>query len=190
MLDDPLKQQYPALALSDDELLKAIFSLLSNSVSPLANPYGKDGSYAAAISHLPVGLRPDSGVYSDIVQHIKVTLPAIFTFAKRKGIYDGVNPMTGVSIPKGKKHGRKRLAYSLDEVEQHLELFSGSEPIVIPTEHGPYTPDISQAVVRAVIGVAAFAGLREGEIRGQWWEDDEGGDSQHPTFRLADSSQG
>ena len=28
--------------------------------------------------------------------------------------------------------------------------------------------------MRAVIGVAAFAGLREGEIRGQWWEDDEG----------------
>lgn len=35
-------------------------------------------------------------------KHIKVTLSAIFTFAKRKGIYDGVNPMTGVSIPQGK----------------------------------------------------------------------------------------
>ncbi len=107
-------------------------------------------------------------------KHIKVTLSAIFTFAKRKGIYDGVNPMTGVSIPKGKKHGRKRLAYSLEEVERHLELFSGSEPIVIPTEDGPYTSATSQAVVRAVIGVATFAGLRLGEIRGQWWEDDEG----------------
>jgi integrase len=107
-------------------------------------------------------------------QHIKVTLSAMFTFAKRKGIYNGVNPMTGVTIPKGKKHGRKRLAYTLEEVERHLELFSGSEPIVISTKDGPYTPDISQTVVRAVIGVAAFAGLREGEIRGQWWEDDEG----------------
>ena len=28
--------------------------------------------------------------------------------------------------------------------------------------------------IRAIIGVAAFGGLREGEIRGQWWEDDEG----------------
>ena len=28
--------------------------------------------------------------------------------------------------------------------------------------------------MRAVIGVATFAGLRLGEIRGQWWEDDEG----------------
>ena len=106
--------------------------------------------------------------------HIKVTLSAMFTFAKRKGIYDGVNPMTGVTIPKGKKHGRKRLAYTLEEVEKHLELFSGTEPIVIPTKDGPYTPKITQGVVRAVIGVAAFAGLREGEIRGQWWEDDDG----------------
>jgi hypothetical protein len=107
-------------------------------------------------------------------QHIKVTLSAMFTFAKRKGIYDGVNPMTGVTIPKGKKHGRKRLAYSLEEVEKHLELFSGKQQIVIPTEDGFYTPEISQGVVRAVIGVAAFAGLREGEIRGQWWEYDDG----------------
>jgi len=106
--------------------------------------------------------------------HIKVTLSAMFTFAKRKGIYDGVNPMTGATIPKGKKHGRKRLAYTLEEVEKHLELFSGTEPIVIPTEEGPYTPEISRGVIRAVIGVAAFAGLREGEIRGQWWEDDDG----------------
>ncbi|MFZ3339452.1 MAG: hypothetical protein WA213_01120 [Terriglobales bacterium] len=106
--------------------------------------------------------------------HIKVTLSAMFTFAKRKGIFDGVNPMTGVTIPKGKKHGRKRLAYSLEEVEKHLELFSGTEPVVIPTEDGPYTPEITQRVIRAIIGVAAFAGLREGEIRGQWWEDDEG----------------
>jgi integrase len=110
----------------------------------------------------------------DTYKHIKVTLSAMFTFAKRKGIYEGVNPMTGVTIPKGKKHGRKRLAYTLEEVGKHIELFSGTKAIVISTKDGPYTPDISQAVVRAVIGVAAFAGLREGEIRGQWWEDDEG----------------
>lgn len=107
-------------------------------------------------------------------KHIKVTLSGVFTFAKRKGIYDGANPMTGVSIPKGKKHGRKRPAYTLEEVEKHIELFSGHAPIVVSTDDGSYTPEVSQGVVRAVIGVAAFAGLREGEIRGQWWEDDEG----------------
>ena len=93
---------------------------------------------------------------------------------KRKGIYEGVNPMTGVTIPKGKKHGRKRLAYTLEEVGKHLELFSGMEPVVISTDDGPYTPEISQCLIKAVIGVAAFAGLRKGEIRGQWWEDDDG----------------
>jgi len=105
---------------------------------------------------------------------IKVSMSAIFTHAKNEGIYDGINPMTGVYIPKGKKHGRTRLAYTLEEVEKHLELFSGAGPIVISTEDGPYTPEITQGVVRAVIGVAAFAGLREGEVRGQWWEDDDG----------------
>jgi integrase len=105
---------------------------------------------------------------------IKVSMSAIFTHAKNEGFYDGINPMTGVYIPKGKKHGRKRLAYTLEEVEKHLELFSGTEPIIISTGDGRYTPSMTQGVVRAVIGVAAFAGLREGEIRGQWWEDDDG----------------
>ena len=106
---------------------------------------------------------------------IKVSLSAMFTYAKRKGVYDGVNPMTGVSIPKGKKHGRKRQAYSLEEIDQHLELFSTNAPIVIPDEDGSmYTPQITAGTVRAVISVAGFAGLREGEIRGMWWDDDDG----------------
>jgi len=51
------KQQYAVLALSDEKLLEEIFSLLSISVNPLANPYSDDGSYAASISRLPIGLR-------------------------------------------------------------------------------------------------------------------------------------
>src|SRR5215831_19471851 len=80
--------------------------------------------------------------------------------------------MTGVTVPNGKKHGRRRPAYTLLEIEKHLELFCGTEPITIATED--YTPEMSQHLIRAIIGVAAFGGLREGEIRGQWWEDDEG----------------
>lgn len=49
--------RYPAHALNDEALLKELFSLLSSSVDPLVNAYGEDGSYAAAISRLPVGLR-------------------------------------------------------------------------------------------------------------------------------------
>jgi hypothetical protein len=65
----------------------------------------------------------------------------------RKGIYNGVNPRAGVTIPKEKKHGRKRRAYTLEEVEKHLELFPGTEPTIIQTESGPYTPEITQGVV-------------------------------------------
>jgi len=106
---------------------------------------------------------------------IKVTLSAVFTYARRQGIIDGVNPMQGVSIPKGKKHGRKRLAYSLEEIEQHLELFSTEKPLVVERKGNvAYRPEISTKIIRAVIGTAAFAGLREGELRGLWWDDDDG----------------
>ena len=88
--------------------------------------------------------------------HAKVTLSAIFTHAKNVGAYEGANPVTGVKAPKGKRHGRKRLAYTLEEEVQHLKLFT------------------DMPVVQAVIGTAAFAGLREGEIRGLCSEDDEG----------------
>jgi integrase len=105
---------------------------------------------------------------------MKVTLSAIFTEARNLGLYEGLNPTTGVRIPKGKKHGRKRLAYSLEEILEHLQLFK-NDPIVILSDDGPYTPKIGTGTVRAVIGVTAFAGLRRGEVRGLWWDDD-GGD--------------
>ena len=125
---------------------------------------------------------------------IKVTISAIFTEARNLGLYDGTNPTTGVRVPKGRKHGRKRLAYGLEEILNHLELFS-QNPIVVPqslprkrksdlrrrkriarelspdTENS-YLPKISASIVRAIIGVTAFAGLRKGEIRGLWWDDD------------------
>jgi hypothetical protein len=122
----------------------------------------------------------------DTYKHIKVTLSAIFTFAKRKGVYEGVNPMTGVTIPKGKKHGRKRLAYTLEEVEKDLELFSGTEPIVISTEYAPYAPSITQSVVRAVISCICWSqrgGSPRSVVGRRRW-----GGSQHPAFGLEDSS--
>ena len=102
---------------------------------------------------------------------MKVTLSAIFTEARNLGLYEGVNPTTGVRVPKGRKHGRRRLAYSLNEILTHLDLFS-KEPLVISTEEGLYKPQVTAATVRAIIGVTGFAGLRKGEIRGLWWDDD------------------
>jgi integrase len=123
----------------------------------------------------------------DLTEHLKRERQFSYRFVSTKEIrlslanlhrsralwIDGVNPMQGVSIPKGKKHGRKRLTYSLAEIEEHLDLFK-SDPILIVNDDGStYAPEISARVIRAVIGVAAFAGLREGEVRGLWWEDDE-----------------
>ncbi|MBB5064889.1 tyrosine recombinase XerC [Granulicella mallensis] len=122
---------------------------------------------------------------------MKVTLSAIFTEARNLGVYDGANPTTGVRIPKGKKHGRKRLAYSLDEILRHLGLFT-SDPIIVPQplprkrkttritrrrtgiKAEVYVAGISASQMRAIIGVTAFAALRKGEIRGLWWDDDRG----------------
>ena len=106
-------------------------------------------------------------------KHIKVTASAIFTEAKRKGLFDGANPMQGVSIPKGKKHGRQRLTYSLAEIEQHLDLFKNDPILILNDDGSTCAPEISGRVVRAIIGVAAFAALRQGEIRGLFWDDDE-----------------
>jgi hypothetical protein len=61
-------------------------------------------------------------------KHIKVTLSAMFTFAKRKGIDEGVNPMTGVTIPKGKKARTEAPCLYPGGSRKHLELFSGAEP--------------------------------------------------------------
>ena len=125
---------------------------------------------------------------------MKVTLSAIFTEARNLGLYEGANPTTGVRIPKGRRHGRKRLAYSLDEILKHLELFS-EDPIIVPrrlprkwksnqrrrkriagelspNSENSHLPKISAATVRAILGVTAFAALRNGEILGLWWDDD------------------
>lgn len=120
---------------------------------------------------------------------MKVTLSAIFTEARNLGLYEGTNPTTGVRIPKGRKHGRKRLAYSLSEILKHLELFS-QDPIIVPTplprkrktnrilrrrtgiKAEVHVSGVSANQVRAIIGATAFAGLRKGEIRGLWWDDD------------------
>ena len=51
------QKRYPMLTLTDEKLLEEIFSVLSKSVSTIADPYSEDGSYAAAVASLPTGLR-------------------------------------------------------------------------------------------------------------------------------------
>ncbi|HXN22865.1 MAG TPA: hypothetical protein VOA41_09010 [Candidatus Dormibacteraeota bacterium] len=84
------------------------------------------------------------------LKHVKSFLSGVFTFAKRQGALDGINPMRDASIPRGKQ-SRDTYAYSLEEIQ--IMLGATPEP------------------ARTVIAVAAFTGLRHSEIRGLQWPD-------------------
>jgi integrase len=87
------------------------------------------------------------------LRNVKTFLSAVFKHAKREGFLDGVNPMQDVSIPGGPPP-RETHAYSLDEIETMLNQLP--EP------------------ARTVVAIAAFTGLRKGELWGLTWQDYEG----------------
>ena len=91
------------------------------------------------------------------VTTLKHLLGGIFTYARQQGYFDSANPVTGVKIPKARPAGETG-AYSLREVQTMVGVLP--EP--------PAT----------VAAVAAFAGLRRGEIRGLEWTD-YSGDALH-----------
>ena len=81
--------------------------------------------------------------------HIKALLSGVFKHAIRLGILNGSNPVRDVSIPAAPE-GRETQAYSLEQVLTMLSLL----------------PERAATVT----AVAAFGGLRKGEIRGLLWE--------------------
>jgi len=89
--------------------------------------------------------------------HIKNFLSGVFTYAKRMGILDGINPVTDVSVPKGAP-GNETYAYSLEEIQTMIRVLE--EP------------------ARTAVLVVAFTGLSLSELRGLRWED-LGGDELH-----------
>jgi len=85
------------------------------------------------------------------LKQFKSFLSAVFTRAKGLGLLDGVNPMQGVSIPKNIRGKAETFACSLDDLKGMLTVL----------------PEPS----RTVVAVAAYAGLRRGEIQGLRWID-------------------
>src|SRR5271154_741637 len=85
------------------------------------------------------------------LQHIKSVLSAVFSHAKNEGAFDGVNPVQDARIPRNMREARETFAYSLTQIRSLLDVL-------------PLLP-------KAVIATAAFAGLREGELRGLEWTD-------------------
>jgi integrase len=90
---------------------------------------------------------------STTLAHIKAFLSGIFRFAKRQGVINSENPMRDVVLPKGKPAGETH-AYSLEEISQILNVFP--EPAA------------------TIVAVAAFTGVRKGELRGLLWENYDG----------------
>ena len=82
--------------------------------------------------------------------HIKSLLSGVFTYAKRTGVLDSINPMRDVSVPKGTP-GKDTYAYSLEEIRTMIRILP--EP------------------ARTIVTVAAFTGVRASELRGLRWDD-------------------
>ena len=86
---------------------------------------------------------------STTLAHIKVFLSGIFRFAKRKGVTNSENPIRDVVLPRGMPAGATH-AYSLEEITQMLN---------VPPEPAA-----------TIVAIAAFTGVRKGELRGLLWE--------------------
>jgi integrase len=79
------------------------------------------------------------------IAHIKHLLSGIFRYAIRTGYLNGTNPIRDAVLPTAKPAG-DTYAYTLDEISKMIELLPAS--------------------VKTIVAVAAFTGLRRGELRG------------------------
>ena len=89
------------------------------------------------------------GLGKNSLHNIKSLLSGVFKYAKRMGVLDA-NPMQDVSLPRTQAPA-DTYAYSLDEIREMLRIVPGR--------------------AAAVIAVAAYTGLRRGEIAGLQWGD-------------------
>jgi len=84
------------------------------------------------------------------LKHIKSVVSGIFTLAKQQDYFQGENPARDTAINPGATEPQETYAYSLDEINSILALLP--EPAA------------------TAFAVAAFMGLRHGEIQGLLWE--------------------
>ena len=92
-----------------------------------------------------------NGLSRRTLQHIKCALSAIFKLAKQQGYFVGENPVRDTAIAPNAKEPQQTHAYSLPEIRTILSVLP--EPAA------------------TIFAVAAFTGLRRGEIRGMRWQD-------------------
>jgi integrase len=85
------------------------------------------------------------------LKHIKSVVSAIFKLAKQQGYFQGENPARDTAINPAAPEAAETHAYSLEEIDAILGLLP--EPAA------------------TAFAVAAYTGLRHGEIQGLQWED-------------------
>lgn len=85
------------------------------------------------------------------LKHIKSVISAIFKLAKQQDYFQGENPARDTAINPGAAEPKETYAYSLDEIEAILAVLP--EPAA------------------TAFAVAAYTGMRHGEIQGLQWED-------------------
>jgi len=101
-------------------------------------------------SRLLKSIAAENDLTRTTLQHIKGFVSGIFTFALNEGVYTGTNPMQPVLIPMARP-ARETYAYSSDEISRMMDVLP--EP------------------ARTAVAVAAYTGLRSGEIAALRWED-------------------
>ena len=84
------------------------------------------------------------------LKHVKSVISGVFTLAKQQDYFQGENPARGSAVNPRAAEPQETYAYSLDEVQTILDLLP--EPAA------------------TVFAVAAFMGLRHGEMQGLLWE--------------------
>jgi integrase len=84
------------------------------------------------------------------LKHIKSVLSGVFTLAKQQDYFQGENPVRDAAVNPKATEAQETYAYSLDEIQSILSVLP--EPAA------------------TAFAVAAFMGLRHGEIQGLLWE--------------------
>lgn len=88
------------------------------------------------------------------LKHIKSVVSGMFTLAKQQNYFDGINPAQGTATNPSAAEPEETYAYSLEEIQTILSSL----------------PELAATA----FAVAAFMGLRHGEIQGLLWENYKG----------------
>ena len=111
-----------------------------------------ESTQTADISRLLQIIVDGDDVSKTTIGHVKHFLSGVFVFAKNRGDFEGVNPVTGARLPKARPK-EETYAYSIDEELAMLNALK-KDPRSL-----------------AAISLAAWSGVSRSELEGLRWED-------------------